>query len=376
MKQRWYTICYSLIFLGLMAFLFTYFEFDTQTKNIVDSSSSHYENAIVLSKSMLIDEHPDYYQEELVKVRLETGANKGQIVEIRHSIAAKQQIFDLVVNPGDRLVIEILNENGIEGYYIGDFYRIPYFILLLGILLLGLFIFGRITGVKSLIGIGLVLFLLWHGFLAHTMHSQLNIYLLTLLYCGFISLLVLMLVGGFTKKTWAALLGTWGGVFIAGLLSYMTIQLMHLTGIDTEEAVTLKMGMPSIDFQGILFASIIIGALGAIIDVTISIASAQSEIWAANPKIGWRDLYKRGMNVGSDMMGAMVNTLILAYVGGFMPSLLLLASYNGVSFTHIINTQGIMTELIRAIIGSIGLIYAIPLTAIISAILLCCKKPQ
>jgi uncharacterized membrane protein len=358
-----------------MAFLFTYFDLDTGTKNIVGSSFSHYERGIVLSKTILIDEHPDYYQEELVKVRLETGENKGQIVEIKHSIAMKQQIFDLVVNPGDRLVIEILNEQGVKSYYIGDFYRIPYFILLVGILLVGLFIFGRGTGVKSLIGIGLVLFLLWHGFIAHTIHPQLNIYLLTLLYCGVISLLVLVLVGGFTKKTWAALLGTWGGVLIAGLLSYMTIQLMHLTGIDTEEAVTLKNGiLPSIDFQGILFASIIIGALGAIIDVTISIASAQYEIWAANPQIGWRDLYKRGMNVGRDMMGAMVNTLILAYVGGFMPSLLLLGSYKDVPFTHIINTQGIMTELIRAIIGSSGLIYAIPLTAIISAMLLGRKK--
>jgi uncharacterized membrane protein len=358
-----------------MAFLFSYFELDTQTKNIVDAGFSHYERGVVLSKSILIDEHPDYYQEEMVKVRLETGENKGQIIEIKHSIAMKQQIFDLVVNPGDHLVIEILNEQGIKNYYIGDFYRIPYFIVLVGILLLGLFIFGRSTGVKSLIGIGLILFLLWHGLIAHTIHSQINIYLLTLLYCGFISLLVLIIVGGFTKKTGAALLGTWGGILIAAVLSYMTIHLMHLTGIDTEEAVTLKNGiLPSIDFQGILFASIIIGALGAIIDVTISIASAQYEIWSANPQIDWRELYKRGMNVGRDMMGAMVNTLILAYVGGFMPSLLLLGSYQDVSFAHIINTQGIMTELIRAIIGSSGLIYAIPLTAIISAMFLCSRK--
>ena len=154
----------------------------------------------------------------------------------------------------------------------------------------------------------------------------------------------------------------------------MAIQLMHLTGIDTEEAITLKSNIPSIDFQGILFASIIIGALGAILDVAISIASAQFEIYATNSQIDWRELYRRGMNVGRDMMGAMANTLILAYVGGLMPSLILLASYNDLPFAHLINTQSMMSELIRAIIGSIGLIYAIPLTAMISAMFLCYKK--
>lgn len=374
LKQKWCTICYSLLCLCLIAFLFAYSVLDLQTENSADSSFSHYERATVISKSMLLNEYQSHYKEELVKVQLETGVNKGQLIEIKHSIPTQQQPFNLVVNPGDWLIVDFINEKGIKSYYISDFYRIPYFIVLLGIFVGGLVVFGRSIGVKSLIGIGLVLFLLWHGFIAHAIHPYLNIYLLTLLYCGLISLLILVLIGGFTKKTWAALLGTWGGIIIASLLSSMAIQFMHLSGIDTEEAIMLKNSVPSIDFQGILFASIIIGALGAILDVAISIASAQFEIYATDSQIDRRELYKRGMNVGRDMMGAMANTLILAYVGGFMPSLILLASYNDLPFAHIINTQSIMSELIRAIIGSIGLIYAIPLTAMISAMFLCYKK--
>jgi len=374
LKQKWHVISYSLLCLCVIASIFTYFVLNSHAGNSGDTSFSHYERGTVLSKSIIMEENQNHYTEELVKIQLETGNNQGQIIEIKHSIASKEQPFDVVVNPGDWLIIDFLNENGIKTYYISDFYRIPYFVVLLGIFVMGLVFFGRSVGVKSLIGIGLVLFLLWHGFIAHATHPSINIYLLTLLYCGLISLLILVLVGGFTKKTGAALLGTWGGIVIASLLSSLSIQFMHLTGIDTEEAVMLKNSVPSIDFQGILFASVIIGALGAILDVAISIASAQAEIYTTDPKITWQELYRRGMNVGRDMMGAMANTLILAYVGGFMPSLILLASYNDLPFTHLINTQSIMSELIRAIIGSIGLIYAIPLTAVISAVFLCYRR--
>jgi uncharacterized membrane protein len=190
--------------------------------------------------------------------------------------------------------------------------------------------------------------------------------LLTIGLSAVITALSLVLISGWKRKTLAAILGIIGGTTCAGLLAFIFGHAAHLTGLGSQEAQMLGYIQDyKLDFQGILFASMLFGALGAVMDVGISIASAIEEVYLANPLVTPRDLFKAGMNVGKDIMGTMTNTLILAYTGSSLPLLLILVGYKS-SFVKVINLDLIASEIIRALTGSLGLFIAIPLTAAFS----------
>ncbi|MDR3566150.1 MAG: YibE/F family protein [Negativicutes bacterium] len=350
---------------------------------MIDRSSSSpgvgavkYDKAVVLSAE--IEESNTYGPQrgQNVQVRLTNGPDSGKTVEIYNNrMSTKPRDTDIILAPGDRIVLRSAPENGVTKYFYADFDRVPYIYVMAAVFIASLLYFGRMIGFKSLIGLGVSLVIFWQGFLALAIKSNFNIYLLAMVFCAVISLLVLVVVYGFSVKTQAAILGTWGGLIFAGLLSFLAIYFLHLTGYETEEAFLLKANvLPLLNFRGILFAGVIIGALGAIIDVTVSIASAQYEIYQSSPEISWRELYARGMNVGKDIMGAMTMTLVLAYVGSSMPLLLMIAVLKQVEFEMILNLPIVVSELVRALIGSVGLIYAIPLTALIMATILHYKR--
>jgi uncharacterized membrane protein len=335
-----------------------------------------YGKAIVVSAEM--GESVDQYglhRGQNLKLRLTSGPDSGAVVESYHPLASKPQDYDVLLSPGDRVIVWADNNDGIKTYHFSDFDRMPYFYVLAAIFALSLIYFGRVIGLKSLVGIAISLVLLWHWFFAYTLRPEFNVYVLAVGFCAVISFFALLVVGGFSVKTEAAILGTWGGLAVASLMSYLSIFFMHLTGLDTEEAFMLKASIaPFLDFRGVLFSSMIIGSLGAIIDVTISIASSQYEIHHLSPDISWKELYARGMNVGKDIMGAMSMTLILAYVGGSLPLLLVIAVDRQIQLERVLNMPFVITELVRALVGSVGLIYAIPLTALITATLLCHRR--
>ncbi|MDR3590774.1 MAG: YibE/F family protein [Negativicutes bacterium] len=341
------------------------------------TESVNYVKAVVLSAQ--IEESNTYGPQrgQNVQARLTSGPNSGKTVEIYNNrLSTKPRDTDIILAPDDRIVLRTAAENGVLKYFYADFDRVPYVYVMAVVFVVSLLYFGRMIGFKSLIGLGLSLLIFWKGFLALAIKSDFNIYLLAMVFCAAISLFVLLVVYGFSAKTRAAILGTWGGLIFAGILSYLAIYFLHLTGYETEEAFLLKANvLPFMNFRGILFAGVILGALGAIIDVTVSIASAQFEIYHSSPEISWRELYTRGMNVGKDVMGAMTMTLVLAYVGSSLPLLLMIAVLRQVEFEMILNLPVVVSELVRALMGSVGLIYAIPLTAAIMATMLCQKHP-
>lgn len=180
----------------------------------------------------------------------------------------------------------------------------------------------------------------------------------------------LTLVSGINKKTLTAILATIGGVVIAGFIAFVVGKASQLTGLGSDDAQMLAY-IPQnkhINFQGLLFGGIIIGALGAIMDVTMSVSSAMWEIKEIQPKITTKEFIRSGMNIGKDIMGSMSNTLILAYVGGSIYMMLLFSMFN-MTPLEIVNLDLIASEIIRAMAGSIGLICAIPLTVTIAAAL-------
>lgn len=143
---------------------------------------------------------------------------------------------------------------------------------------------------------------------------------------------------------------------------------MKLTGFHGEEERMLQLLYPdsNFNFQGILLAGIIIGALGAVMDVAISIASSMDEIYKSNPLIKRKQLFQSGMNVGKDIMGTMANTLILAYVGAALPLLLMIHAYES-ELSRLIQMEFLVTEILRTVAGSIGLILSIPITALVTS---------
>ena len=185
------------------------------------------------------------------------------------------------------------------------------------------------------------------------------------------------MVNGVNMKSAGAIIGTIGGILVAGLLALLAIHFTYLTGIAEEHAGMLKvLYLKDVDFRELLFSGIVLGALGAVMDVAVSIASAQCEMKNLAPKTSFTVLVASGLAVGRDVMGTMANTLVLAYIGGALPLMLLLFSQPNLSFVHIANLDMIATEIVRSLIGSIGLLFAIPITAYATAFLVTRPAPK
>ncbi|MCX7781243.1 MAG: YibE/F family protein [Negativicutes bacterium] len=332
-----------------------------------------YEKGVVLFVSPLEKSMQKEYlmeQGELVTIQLTTGPEAGKTVDTFNYISPRSP-YAIRVKPGDKIIVAIAHDMGRTTYHVSDFDRFDYIYVLVGLFALTLIVFGGIVGFKSIFVIAFSTLFIFKFFISQVLASTINLTLLTLIVCAIIAILAQITISGRTIKTYAAILGTVGGVAIAGVLSAISIKLMHLNGLDTEEAMMLKATLlPSVDFEGLLFAGMVFGALGAVMDTTISISSALAEVKQAKPSATVKELFLTGMNVGRDVMGTMSNTLILAYTGSSLPLMLLIAAQENVSMLKILNLNMIVTEIARAMTGSIGLICAIPLTAIITAFLL------
>ena len=172
---------------------------------------------------------------------------------------------------------------------------------------------------------------------------------------------------GFHKKTTIALISTIITLIFSIGLAWIFTQVAYLTGISSEEAMFLvSFGEQEINLQGLLFAGIIIGMLGALDDVTIAQTSIVNELYEINDKISFRELYSRGLRVGKDHIASMINTLILVYTGASLPLLILLTN-SEFSVRFMLNSEIIAVEIVRTLVGSIGLILAVPITTAIAS---------
>lgn len=305
---------------------------------------------------------------QMIKVEITSGMHKGKVIEVQNLID-EMYAYNIYVDKGEKVLLYIENdsEGSILEAAISDVVRDTYLYYLTGIFILFLIIIGGKQGVKSVItltltGIGILKILL-----PLTLKGYSPI-LLSILICLGVIVITLIIISGISRKTLSAIIGTSGGVLVAGIITLIIGSLAKLTGLANEEAQMLRYIPQAIDFdfKGILFAGIILGALGAVMDVSMSIASSMNEINIANPTIKSKELFKAGMNVGRDIMGTMSNTLILAYAGGFIHLMLLFLAYD-IPFIYIINTDQVASEVVRALAGSIGLIFAIPITALVAS---------
>ena len=301
-----------------------------------------------------------------VQLHIDSGPAEGTEATITHR-TLNNPAFDIHPQEGDNLIVR--DENG--SYAIVDYDRLPAMLALsLGFAVL-LILFGGMTGAKALLVLLFAVLLIAKGLIAFILFAPSHILLWTILIGTIITLATQLIVNGCNVKSAGAIIGTIGGILVAGLLAILAIHFTYLTGIDEEQAGMLKaLYLQNVDFRELLFSGIVLGALGAVMDVAVSIASAQYEMKLLAPKTKFQTLVTSGLNVGRDVMGTMANTLVLAYIGGALPLILLISAQPDLPLLHVMNLNMIATEVVRSLIGSIGLLCAIPITAYATAFLI------
>ncbi len=173
---------------------------------------------------------------------------------------------------------------------------------------------------------------------------------------------------GVRRRTFISLSGTLATVWLSAPLALVAVSAVRLSGVGSDEAFYLSVGVfGAIDLRGLLLGGIVLGALGILDDVTSTQAATVDEISQADPTLGVRELYRRGLSVGREHIAALVNTLALAYVGASLPLFLLLAEGGGMPTWLVANGELIVEEVIRTLVGSTALILAVPLTTILAA---------
>jgi uncharacterized membrane protein len=308
--------------------------------------------------------------EQLATVEITRGEYKGEQHTLLNALTG-HPLFDLYLTPGRHVILwgEKDSSGALRQVYLQDFARDGYLYILLSLFVVALLVVGRRKGMITILTLSMTIFAVFRVLLPLLLAGYSPVGM-TVLVATAISLVTITLISGLGKKSAAASVGTVGGVVIAGLLALLVGSAAKLTGFSSEEAqMLLYMEAGALDVRGLLFAGIIIGSLGAVMDVSMSIATSAFEIYCTDPAISFSRLFGSAMNVGRDIMGTMANTLILAYVGTTVPLLLLFMGYQ-MPWASIINSDLVATEVVRALTGSIGLVASIPLTAFVSGMLL------
>lgn len=305
---------------------------------------------------------------QTINVEILDGAEKGKRVTVENDYLnlEKGEVFYLMHTVGQF--------DGMDYYSVNDPYRLPHVLVLVGIFILAVFIFGGKQGVRglaSLIGsFVLIFFVLLPGIL----HGYSPLFV-TIAVSSLIIVLGSYITHGFNRTTSSAVLGMIATVSFTGLLAYWSVHFTRLSGFGAEEAMYLNLNSRgSIDILGLLLGGVIIGLLGVLYDAAIGQAVSVEELTRIAPHVPRKTIYQRALRIGREHIGALVNTLAIAYVGASLPLLLLFYQTSSASIAQIANTEIFSTEIVRIMIGSIGLVLAVPITTLVSVLMLV-KKP-
>ena len=242
-------------------------------------------------------------------------------------------------------------------------------VLLLLAIAFGLLVvaFGRLQGLRSLLGLAAALFLVIE-FVVPAILNGSPALLVALVGSLSVMLITMALSHGVGLKSAAAVLATTTALLLTALLALVAVKAAHVTGLSSEASVLLTLGRTGLSIQGLVLAGMVIGALGVLDDVTVSQASTVLALHRANPQLGFRRLLTEGLSVGRDHLAATVNTLVLAYAGAALPILLIFADQR-VGFGDAVNRELVAEQIVAGLVGSTGLIAAVPLTTVLAALL-------
>ena len=300
-----------------------------------------------------------------LEIRILSGDHKGEIMTVTNYMSA---LFNVDVDQGDRIIVRIMTDE--DGSYYASVFNYDRGIVL-GVFLLIFFallaVLGGKKGVGALAGLLLTLGCIWF-ILIPCLIRGVPAVPVTIGVSAVSAAAGLIFLNGYSKKTLCAVCGCVGGVLAAGIAAAAVGTLSPMNGFNMQEAENLILygADKGLKISGLLVCGVLISALGAVMDVSLGIASSVWEMREQNPEASAGSLFRSGMQIGRDAMGTMANTLILAFAGSSLNMLILVQTYD-IPFLQLINTDSIALEVVQSVAGSFGILLTVPLVAFISA---------
>ena len=335
---------------------------------------AEYENGVitaVLTDNTFTDPAADnaLRGEQLLLAEVRTGQYKGETLQV-YGYVGPLYGGQLKVGDGATLLISTYAD-GTHTATVYEYNRLPSLVVIMAMFLIATVAVGGKVGAKSLVALAITLVCLFWILIPLLMKGAPTL-LTVFLVCAYITVVTMVILGGVQRKTVCATLGTIAGTALSLLFGLAAQSLARVDGLrlaDVEPLLQLRQTGTPLGLRGLLVGGIVISALGAVMDVAMSIASALTEVHAVAPDRGTKDLFRSGMNIGRDMVGTMTNTLILAFLGSGFALIIYLYSL-GLSPYQLISSAYLTIEVVSSISSSIGVILSVPLTALISSVIL------
>ena len=298
----------------------------------------------------------------VVTTRLEEGPDEG--LEIDLNMVEGPNTRHIAV--GDKVVVGDSSDVPGDSYYFVDYERQASLIVLALLFAVVVIALSRMRGLAALAGLAGSLAILIRFVLPAILEGQ-NPLAVAIVGGACVMFIALYMAHGINAMTTTAILGTLVSLALTGALAVVFVEAARFTGFGSEEAVFLQVSAQQINLQGLLLGSIIIGTLGVLDDVTVTQASAVWELRIANPAYRAKDLYRAALRIGRDHIASTVNTLVLAYAGASLP-LLVLFTLSDRTLGDVITSEVVAEEIVRTLVGSIGLVASVPITTGLAAL--------
>lgn len=339
-----------------------------------DGDYAEYENAVVtnvLSDTTFADPTADnaLRGEQLLLAEVKTGRYKGETLQVSNYVGP---LYGGSVEVGDGVTLLISTySDGSHTATVYEYNRTSMLVIIALAFVLVTVLVGGKVGAKSLVALAITLACLFWLLIPMLIKGAPTL-LTVFLVCAYITVVTMVILSGMGRKSVCAMLGTVAGTAIALLFGLLAQKLARISGMrlaDVEPLLQLRQTGTPIGLQGLLVGGIVISALGAVMDVAMSIASALTEVHTVAPQMNAKELFRSGMNIGRDMVGTMTNTLILAFLGSGFALVIYLYSLS-LSPHQLLSSSYLAIEVVSGISSSIGVILSVPLTALISSVLL------
>jgi uncharacterized membrane protein len=358
------------IFTSLL-FLFLAFNFTTstfaQSPDFVPPEQNYYKaevTKVIKSGTRNIQNYKNFFQ--FVEIKFLEGPLAGKTKTVENSGSIKLS-NEKALEKGDKVVILEVIQNNQPVYSVWDKYRLnAIYILIIGFFAL-IILFSGLKGLGSIIGM-VISFAILAGFIVPQILNGRDPVLITILGSVVILFSTIFLAHGVSKRTASAVMSTSIALAITGVFAILAVKMFSLTGFGDEANTMLQIGNLNINAQGLLLSGIIIGTLGVLDDVTTTQSAAIFEMHKIDKKLSFTDLFSKGYVIGREHISSLVNTLILAYAGASLGLFVFFVlNPNNTPVWVMLNNEMVAEEIVRAIVGSTGLILAVPITIIIAS---------
>ncbi len=353
------------VLVSVLVLVAAYFAVDGSSAYATIGSGLDYYRAEV-QQIIRVDEGELSY-DIIFSARITSGDRRGEVVQATQNVIVGDIQNAKDVSEGDKVV---LFGGGTEEeiWFFGQHIRSDMLVVLAVAFVVCLLWFGHGKGVKTLVSLCLTVAAVFAVLVPAVINCR-NIYFWGLFVAFYIVFMTLATVNGLSRLSLCAMLGCIGGVLISAVLVVISDSVMHLTGIVDESSIYLLYigNGGTVDLRAITFAAIIVGAVGAVMDVAVNIAASLHEIAVKVRRPSFSELCRSGITIGRDIVGTMSNTLILAYIGSSLACLMLYVSNNGDSLLNLFNREHIVVEVLKILVGSLGILLTLPMTTVISA---------